>query len=109
LNEFNGLIRLYTNSNVSFYLNPQTSFIVRVSNTITSELLPLEYIKASDSMRLSLLVLHDYAQREYAYGPAQGLPDTKVGRFTQSLYEQAQNNSWIIVSMKNDWKQIFSF
>jgi hypothetical protein len=28
-------------------------------------------------------VLHDDAQREYAYGPAQGLLDTKVGTFTQ--------------------------
>jgi hypothetical protein len=29
-----------------------------------------------------MLLLHDDAQREYAYGPAQGLPDTKVGTFT---------------------------
>jgi hypothetical protein len=26
-----------------------------------------------------MLVLHGDAQREHAYGPAQGLPDTKVG------------------------------
>ena len=26
-----------------------------------------------------MLVLHDDAKREYAYGPAEGLPDTKVG------------------------------
>ena len=29
------------------------------------------------------LVLHDDPTREYAYGPAEGLPDTKVDTFTQ--------------------------
>ena len=33
----------------------------------------LEYTKAGDGARLSLLVLHDDAEREYAYGPAHGL------------------------------------
>jgi phosphoglycolate phosphatase-like HAD superfamily hydrolase len=36
----------------------------------------LEYTGAGDGERLMMLVLHDDAQREYAYGPAQGLPDT---------------------------------
>ena len=31
------------------------------------------------------VVLHDDGAREYAYGPAQGLPDTRVGRFTRSF------------------------
>lgn len=56
-----------------------------------------------------MLVLHDDAQREYAYGPALGLPDSQIGTFTQALYEQAKKEHWIVVSMKNDWKQIFSF
>jgi hypothetical protein len=56
-----------------------------------------------------MLVLHDDAVREYAYGPAQGLPDTKVGAFTQALYDEAQKNGWIVISMKRDWRQIFSF
>ena len=43
----------------------------------------LEYTGAGDGLRLKMLVLHDDAEREYAYGPAQGLPDTKVGTFTQ--------------------------
>jgi len=37
-----------------------------------------------------MLVLHDDATREYAYGSAQGLPDTKVGTFTQALYDEAK-------------------
>jgi phosphoserine phosphatase len=69
----------------------------------------LEYTKAGDGMRLAMLVLHDDAEREYAYGPAQGLPDTKVGTFTQALYDEAKKNDWTVISMKNDWKQIFAF
>jgi phosphoserine phosphatase len=37
----------------------------------------LEYTKAGDGARLALLVLHDDAQREYVYGPTQGLPDNR--------------------------------
>jgi len=69
----------------------------------------LEYTKAGDGARAALLVLHDDAQREYAYGPAQGLPDTRVGTFTQTLYDEAKKEGWTIISMKNDWKRIFAF
>ncbi len=69
----------------------------------------LEYTKAGDGARLSMIVLHDDAQREYAYGPAQGLPESKVGTFTQALYDEAKKDGWFVISMKNDWKRIFSF
>ena len=69
----------------------------------------LEYTWAGDGARLPMLVLHDDATREYAYGPAQGLPDTKSGTFTQALYDEAKKKGWIVISMKNDWKRIFSF
>jgi hypothetical protein len=69
----------------------------------------LEYTKAGDGVRLGMLVFHDDAKREYAYGPALGLPDTKVGAFTQALYDEANKQGWIVVSMKNDWKRIFKF
>jgi len=69
----------------------------------------LEYTKAGDGVRLAMIVLHDDAEREYAYGPAEGLPDTKVGTFTQALYDEAKKNGWTVISMKNDWKTIFSF
>ena len=69
----------------------------------------LEYTKAGDGARLAMLVLHDDAKREYAYGPAQGLPDTKVGTFTQALYDEAKKQGWTVISMKNDWKRIFTF
>jgi len=69
----------------------------------------LEYTKAGSGARLSMLVLHDDAEREYAYGPAQGLPDTKVGTFTQQLYDEAKKQGWVVISMKDDWKKVFAF
>jgi phosphoglycolate phosphatase-like HAD superfamily hydrolase len=69
----------------------------------------LEYTKSGDGARLSMLVLHDDAKREYAYGPAKGLPNTKVGTFTQALYDEATKKGWIVISMKDDWKKIFAF
>ena len=68
----------------------------------------LEWTTAGDGRRLGMLVLHDDAEREYAYGPANGLPDTKVGTFTQALMDEAKQRGWVVISMKNDWKTIFA-
>ena len=69
----------------------------------------LEYTGAGDGARLMMLVLHDDARREYAYGPARGLPDTKMGTFSQTLDAEAKKNGWTVISMKSDWKRIFPF
>jgi phosphoserine phosphatase len=69
----------------------------------------LEYTTSGDGARLGLLVLHDDSEREYAYGPASGLPDTKIGTFTQALYDEAKHKRWTVVSMKIDWKRVFPF
>jgi len=69
----------------------------------------LEYTQGGSGARFMLLVLHDDATREYAYGPALGLPNPKLGAFTQALYDQAKQDGWTVVSMKNDWKQVFPF
>jgi phosphoglycolate phosphatase-like HAD superfamily hydrolase len=69
----------------------------------------LEYVKSGDGARLSMIVLHDDATREYAYGPAQGLPDSRVGTFTPALYDEATRRGWPVISMKHDWKRIFAF
>jgi phosphoglycolate phosphatase-like HAD superfamily hydrolase len=69
----------------------------------------LEYTGAGAGARLKMLALHDDAAREYAYGPAQGLPDSKVGTFTKALYDEAKKDGWTVISMKNDWKRIFAF
>ena len=67
----------------------------------------LEYTQGGSGARFELLVLHDDSAREYAYGPAQGLPDVKLGAFTQAVYDEAQKEGWTVVSMKDDWKQVF--
>ena len=67
----------------------------------------LEWTTAGDGPRLGLLVLHDDAEREFAYGPANGLPDTEVGTFSQSLMDEAKERKWAVISMKNDWATIF--
>lgn len=69
----------------------------------------LEYSKAGNGQSLCMLVLHDDAAREYSYGPAQGLPGTRIGAFSQELYDEAVKNGWIVISMKNDWKRVFPF
>jgi hypothetical protein len=67
----------------------------------------LEYTQGGSGARFMLLVLHDDAAREYAYGPARGLPDVKLGAFTPTLDEHAKKQGWTVVSMKNDWKAVF--
>jgi hypothetical protein len=84
---------------------PQAAF----GNSSSDDQQMLEYVKAGTGARLSGLVVHDDATREYAYGPAQGLPDTTVGTLSQAMYDMAKKQGWTIISMKNDWKRIFAF
>jgi hypothetical protein len=69
----------------------------------------LQWTQAGDGARLMMLVHHDDAKREYAYGPAGGLPDTHVGTFSEALMVEAKKSGWNVISMKDDWKRIFSF
>jgi hypothetical protein len=64
----------------------------------------LEYTQGGDGARLILLIHHDDAVREYAYGP-----ESKIGTFSNALMPEAKQRGWIVVSMKNDWKRIFRF
>jgi phosphoglycolate phosphatase-like HAD superfamily hydrolase len=64
----------------------------------------LEYTGAGDGARLMMLVHHDDAKREYAYGP-----DSKIGTFSDALLNEAKKKGWSVISMKDDWKQIFAF
>ena len=67
----------------------------------------LEYATSGSGKRFAMLVLHDDAKREFAYGPANGLPDSKVGTFTPALYDEAKQRGWIVISMQKDWKRVF--
>jgi hypothetical protein len=68
----------------------------------------LEWTTAGDGARHGLLVLHDDATREFAYGPANGLPDTSVGHFSQALMDEAKARGWTVISMKDAWRTIFA-
>jgi hypothetical protein len=64
----------------------------------------LEYTQAGSSARLMMLVHHDDAGREFAYGP-----ESKVGTFSDALMDEANKRGWAVISMQNDWKHIFAF
>jgi phosphoglycolate phosphatase-like HAD superfamily hydrolase len=61
----------------------------------------LEWTTAGAGSRLAAYVHHDDADREWAYDR-----NSAIGRLSRGLDEAAQRG-WIVVSMKNDWKQIF--
>lgn len=61
----------------------------------------LEWTTAGDGARFGLIVHHTDAEREYAYDR-----DSHVGRLDKAL-DAAVENGWIVVDMKDDWKQIF--
>jgi phosphoglycolate phosphatase-like HAD superfamily hydrolase len=63
----------------------------------------LEWTQGGSGARLMMLVHHDDAAREWAYGPK-----SKIGTFSDSLMAQAEKQGWTVVSMKNDWKGIFA-
>jgi phosphoserine phosphatase len=82
---------------------------IAFGNSSSDDQQMLEYVKAGSGARVSVAVLHDDDQREYAYGPAQGLPDTGVGTFSQAMYDMAMKQGWAVVTMKNDWRKLFAF
>lgn len=62
----------------------------------------LEYTQDGGVARLMMLVHHDDATREYAYGA-----ESKIGTFSDALMAEANKRGWVVISMKNDWKHIF--
>jgi len=64
----------------------------------------LEWTQAGDGARLMMLVHHDDAVREFAYGA-----ESKIGTFSDGLMAEAKKDGWTVISMKDDWKTIFAF
>ena len=62
----------------------------------------LEWTQVGGGVRLMMLVHHDDAQREFAYGA-----DSKIGTFSDSLMAEADKSGWTVISMKADWKSLF--
>jgi hypothetical protein len=63
----------------------------------------LQYTGAGSGARFCLYVHHDDADREYAYDRQPGLAQLDKG------LDEAAAKGWTVVSMKNDWKQVFPF
>ena len=51
-----------------------------------------------------MLVHHDDAVREYAYGA-----ESRIDTFSDPLMAEAKKKGWPVISMKDDWKTIFVF
>ncbi len=66
-----------------------------------SDIQMVEYTMAGEGRRLGLFVHHTDEEREYAYDRK-----SHVGTLDKAL-DQAAAKGWIIVDMKQDWKQIF--
>src|SRR5256714_2158318 len=64
----------------------------------------LEWTQAGNGRLMMLLVHHDDAVREFAYGA-----ESKIGTFSDALMAEAKKNGWTVISMKDDWKTIFAF
>ncbi len=78
--------------------HPQAAF-----GNSTGDQQMLEYTQANKGAHLMMLVHHDDAIREYAYGA-----NSKVGTFSDALMQEAKQRGWQVISMKKDWKRIFS-
>ncbi len=63
----------------------------------------LEWVAGGDGARLALIVHHDDAEREFAYDRDAGL-----ARLVRGL-DEGPERGWAIVSVKDDWKRVFSF
>jgi phosphoserine phosphatase len=61
----------------------------------------LEWTTSGDGRRFGLIVHHDDAEREVAYDR-----ESHFGRLAKGL-DEGPKRGWTIVSMKNDWKQVF--
>ena len=62
----------------------------------------LQYTMGGGGPRLALILHHDDAEREAAYDR-----QSKVGKLDKAL-DEAIARGWNVVSMKNDWKQVFA-
>ena len=63
----------------------------------------LQVTAAGAGRSLVLLVHHDDAEREVAYDR-----QSHIGKLDKA-WDEAKAGNWIVVSMKSDWKRIFSF
>ena len=63
----------------------------------------LEYTEAGAGSRLAVLLLHDDAQREYAY---QSVAATLA--LSEPITTTARRQGWTVLSMRNDWSTVYA-
>jgi hypothetical protein len=57
----------------------------------------LEWTQTGGGARLMMLMHHDDAEREWAYGA-----ESKIGTFSDGLMADAKKQGWVVISLKND-------
>lgn len=62
----------------------------------------LQWTTSGEGPRFGAIIHHDDAERETAYDR-----ESHIGRLDKAL-DEAPSRKWMVVSMKNDWKTIFS-
>jgi len=62
----------------------------------------LQYVTAGDGPRMGLLLHHDDAAREFAYDR-----DSRIGHLARGL-DDAAANGWHLVSMRDDFAEVFA-
>ena len=63
----------------------------------------LQWVTSGPGARFGLLVHHDDADREFAYDRI-----SRIGKLDKAL-DEAKTRGWTVISMKNDWNNVFSF
>jgi len=63
----------------------------------------LRWVTGGKPNSFGLIVHHTDAKREYAYDR-----ESHFGKLAKAL-DEAESRSWLVVDMKNDWKQVYAF
>ena len=61
----------------------------------------LQWTAGGNGKRLMVYIHHTDVEREWAYDR-----DSHIGRLNKGL-DEANEKSWTVVDMKNDWKNIY--
>ena len=63
----------------------------------------LQWTAAGEGRRLAAFIHHTDETREWAYDR-----ESSIGKLDRGL-DEAEENNWLVVDMKKDWKKIYPF
>jgi hypothetical protein len=91
-------ISTFDNDGVNIDLHIGIKPLLAAGNERTGgDIAMLTYCKSRKGPSLQLLVNHNDAKREFAYEEADG-----------ASLKNAADNGWTVISIKDDWKQVFA-